>query len=184
MTSSRNAGALIASGSSGFGTVHADRFALTDLDPRPPQSRGSSELTTMGRADRSLVVYAEKPPRILLVDAAIALHELHLVLLRSIPAIVESSASSTDMYLHKEHAYALVILVFPPKSRETTEAADYVRHRWSAARILLLENESAMIDDWLYDERIDRHLHPTTLRKAAIRLMVGEEYWIPALIRS
>jgi hypothetical protein len=96
MTSSRNAGALVASGSSGFGTVHADRFALPDLDPHPPQSRGSSELTTIGRADRSLVVYAEKPPRILLVDAALALHELHLVLLRSIPAIVESLASSAE----------------------------------------------------------------------------------------
>jgi hypothetical protein len=100
--------------------------------------------------------------------------------LRSIPAIVEAAASCADMYLHKGHAYALVILVFPPKSREMTEAADYVRHRWSAARILLLESESAMIDDWLYDERIDRHLHPTTLREAAIRLVAEEEYWIPA----
>ena len=137
-------------------------------------------MTTMGRADRSLVVSANKPARILLVDAAFALHELHLMLLRSIPAAVETLASCADMYHLKERAYALVILVFPPKSRETTEAADYVRHRWSTARILLLESESAMIDDWLYDERIDRHLHPTTLREAAIRLIAGEECWIPA----
>ncbi len=146
------------------------------LRRREHRSRRLSWIAT----GRMLLDFAKRPPRILLVDVALLLHEMHLMLLRSIPAIVESLTSSGEMYIHNEHGYALVILVFPPKSRETTEAADYVRHRWSAARILLLENESAMIDDWLYDERIDRHLHPATLRKAAIRLMAGEEYWIPA----
>jgi hypothetical protein len=121
-----------------------------------------------------------KAPRILLVDAALALHELHLMLLRSIPAVVDTLISSADMYFHQGQAYALVILAFFPRSRETTEAADFVRHRWSAARILLLERESAMIDDWLYDERVDPHLHPATLREAAIRLTAQEDYWFPA----
>jgi hypothetical protein len=93
---------------------------------------------------------------------------------------VETLGSCAELYLHKEHGYALVILVLSPKSSETTEAADFVRHRWTAARILLLENESAMVDDWLYDERVDPHSHPATLREAAIRLTVGKDFWLPA----
>jgi hypothetical protein len=48
------------------------------------------------------------------------------------------------------------------------------------SRILLLESEPAAIDDWLYDERVDPHPHPATVRDAAIRLMAEEKYWIPA----
>ncbi|HTW80665.1 MAG TPA: hypothetical protein VME23_14055 [Terracidiphilus sp.] len=131
-------------------------------------------MTTKNRADQALCVTRTKPARILLVDAALALQESHLLLLRSIPAIVEALTSCADMYLHKEHGYALVILVLHSKSRETAEAAHFVRQRWSAARILLLESESAMIDDWLYDERVDPHSHPATLLEAAIRLMTED----------
>jgi hypothetical protein len=100
--------------------------------------------------------------------------------LRSIPAIVETLASCADMYLREEHGYALVILVLHSKSTETAEAAHFIRHRWSAARILLLDGESVMIDDWLYDERIDPNVHPATVRGAAIRLMTEEKHWIAA----
>lgn len=137
-------------------------------------------MTMLNRTDQPHVVARKKPARILLVDAAPALDEWHLLLLRSIPAIVETLASCADLYLHQEHGYALVILVLHSNSRETAEAAHFVRHRWSAARILLLEGESAMIDDWLYDERIDPHSHPAKVREAAIRLMNEEKYWIPA----
>jgi hypothetical protein len=93
---------------------------------------------------------------------------------------VEKLDSCTDLYLHQGNGYALVILVLHPQSRETAEVAHFVRHRWSAARILLLESESAVIDDWLYDERVDSHPHPATVRDAAIRLMTEERHWIPA----
>jgi len=180
MSCSRTSRVLITSGSSGFGVVYADRFAREQCDPRFPQMGESLEATKVIRAGRSLLDSAKRPPRILLVDPALALHELHLTLLRSIPAIVETLGSCAELYLHKEHSYALVILVLSPKSSETTEAADFVRHRWTAARILLLESESAMVDDWLYDERVDPHSHPATLREAAIRLTVGKDYWLPA----
>jgi hypothetical protein len=121
-----------------------------------------------------------KPPRILLVDVALALYELHITLLRSIPALVEKLVSCADVYRHEEDAYALVILVLRPQAGETAEVAHFVRHRWSAARILLLESEFAVIDDWLYDERVDPHPHPATVRDAAIRLMTEEKHWIPA----
>jgi hypothetical protein len=102
------------------------------------------------------------------------------MLLRSIPALVEKLVSCTDLYFHEGNAYALVILVLLPQSRETAEVAHFVRHRWSEARILLLESESAAIDDWLYDERVDPYPHPATVRDAAIRLVTEEKYWIPA----
>ena len=180
MTSSRSSRFLITSGSSGFGAAQGDRFAHQEWEPRTPRARASLEATKLDRAGRLLLDFVKARPRILLVDAALLLHELHLTLLRSIPAIVERLTSCAEMYLHNEHGYALVIFVFPPKSRETAEAADYVRHRWRTARILLLESESAMIDDWLYDARIDPHFHPATVREAAIRLMAGQEYWVPA----
>jgi hypothetical protein len=145
-----------------------------------PRPGGSSEVTTLHRANERHPAAAKTPPRILLVDAARALHELHLALLRSIPAFVELLPSCADMYLHREHGYALVILVLHSNSREITEAAHFVRRRWTAARILLLESESAVIDDWLYDERVDPHLHPATVREAAIRLVAGERHWISA----
>jgi hypothetical protein len=134
------------------------------------------EVIALNRADRSVIFTAKKPHRILLVDAAQALHELHLALLRSIPACVETLSSCSDMYFHEERAYALVILVPHPQSKETAEAAQFVRHRWSTARILLLESKSPLIDDWLYDDRAEPHLHPATIREAAIRLMCQQEY--------
>jgi len=180
MTSSRSSSAFITSGSSGCDAVRADHFARRDFDAQAPQPRWASEVNTMSRADRSIIVSAKKRPRILLCDAALALDELYLMLLRSIPAIVEAVTSCADMYVHKEQAYALVILVLPPKSSETTEAAHFVRHRWSSARILLLESEVAAIDDWLYDERIDPNLDPATVREAAIRLIAEEGHLFPA----
>jgi hypothetical protein len=181
MNSLSKGAALISSASTGVGAVHhADRLGHGGFDLRRQQLAGLPEVTMLNRADQPLVVTATRPARILLVDAALALHESHLMLLRSIPAIVEILASCADLYLHQEHGYWLVILVLHPQSRETAEAAHFVRRRWSGARILLLESESAMIDDWLYDERVDPHLHPDTLREAAIRLMTGDKYRIQA----
>ena len=180
MISSRNSRVLVTSGSSSFDAVHADHSARRDFDADVRQPKWAPEVTPMSRADRSIIVSAKTQPRILLVDAALELHEPHLMLLRSIPAIVETLNSCADMYLDREHEYALVILVLPTKSSETTEAAHFVRHRWNSARILLLESEFAEIDDWLYDERIDHHLDPTSVREAAIRLIAEEGYLFPA----
>jgi hypothetical protein len=179
MTSGQKGVALIASASSGVGAANTDRLARRGFDPRRPHPGRSPEVTTQNRAAQSPVVTAERPPRILLVGAALALRELHLSLLRSIPAIVETLACCADMYLHEEPAYALVILVLDSQSGETAEAARFARHRWNAARILLLESEASAIDDWLYDERVDPNLHPATVREAAIRLITEEKYWIP-----
>jgi hypothetical protein len=178
MTSPPKSTALVASAFSG--AARADRFVRRGVEPRHPQPGDSSEATTFNRADRPLVVSAKRPPRILVVDAALALDGLHVELLRSIPAIVKSLASCADMYLHKEHAYALVILKLDPQARETAEATHFVRGRWSASRILLVESESAAIDDWIYDERLDPHLHPATVRETVIRPITEGEYWIPA----
>jgi hypothetical protein len=167
--------------SSGVGAAHyAGRFAHRGFTSRGPQPGETPEAIARSRADQSDAVTTKEPARILLVDATLALHESHLSLLRSIPAIVETLTSCADMYLHEERDYALVLLALHSEPRETAEAANFVRHRWGAARILLLEGESAMIDDWLYDERVDPHLHPARLREAAIRLMTEEEYWISA----
>ncbi len=180
MTSSPKCTALVTSAPSCVGAMRADRFARPGFDPRHPQPRGSSEATTLSRVGRTVAVPTREPPRILLVDAAPALYDLHITLLRSIPAFVEKLVSRADMYLHEEDAYALVILALHLQARETAEVAHFVRHRWSAARILLLECESAAIDDWLYDERVDPHPHPATVRDVAIRLMTEEKHWIPA----
>lgn len=123
------------------------------------------------RADERFSAVAKKPARILLIDADLTLHESHLMLLRSIPAIVNTLPSCADLYLHEGNDYALVILVLHPESKKPAEAAHFVRHRWIGARILLLQGGSAVIDDWLYDERVDPHSNPATVLDAAIRLM-------------
>jgi hypothetical protein len=166
--------------SSSLSAIQSDCFARGRFDFRHKQPGRPSEVSGLNGGDGSLVVSAKKVPRILLVDTALTLHELHLELLRSIPAMVETLASCSDIYLHEEDAYELVILVLQPQATETAEVAHFVRHRWSAARILLFESESAVIDDWLYDERVDPHPRPATLRDVAIRLMTEEKYWIPA----
>jgi hypothetical protein len=180
MGSSSKGVSFITDTSCNIGAVDADHFAHRAVLSRLPLPASSSKGTTLNRADRSLIVTARNPPRILLVDAARQLHELHLALLRSIPAHVETLTSCSDLYFHEERAYALVILVPHPQSKEAAEAAHFVRHRWSAAKILLLESESALIDDWLYDDRAEPHLHPATIRGAAIGLMSQQEYWIRA----
>ncbi len=179
MTPSPKSRNLITSAYPAVGTERGDHFAYGGFDPYHMQPGGSLEVTAPDRGDQGLLVAVKKPARILLVDAARALQESHLLLLRSIPAVVETLASCADMYLHEEHNYALVILVLYSKSRETAEAAHFVRHRWSSARILLLEGGPVVIDDWLYDERIDPHLHPGKVRDAALRLMAEEKYRIP-----
>lgn len=180
MTSSPKFTALVGSAPTSVGDIHANSFARRGFDPRRPQPQGSFKVPTLSRAGGSRVAPAGKPPRILLVDAALALYDLHITLLRSIPTFVEKLASCADMYLHKGDAYAVVILALNPRARETAEVAHFVRHRWSAARILLLERESAVIDDWLYDERVDPHPHPAIVRDAAIRLMTEQKHWISA----
>ncbi len=179
MASSLKREDLITSASSRVGVVHTNRIVRRDTDPRRSQPGGLSEVVALSRYDRPHVVSSKRPPRILVVDSALGLGKLHLVFLRSIPAIVETVASCADMYLHQERAYALVILVLDPRAKETAEAAHFVRRRWSAARILLLERESAVIDDWLYDERVDPNLNPATVCETVIRLMTGQEHWIP-----
>lgn len=181
MISNANGAALIAtSAHPDVNSRCAGRFAHRGFDPEPPQTAGSRSAILLNRADRRPPVLRAQPPRILLVGAALALHELHLALLRSIPAVVESLASCADMYLHEGDDYALVVLMLRQHSRETAEAAQYVRRRWSAARILLLESGAELIDDWLYDERVDPDSYPAIVRKAAIRLVTGEDDWIPA----
>jgi hypothetical protein len=172
LTSLPEGAVLIRSASSGDDAVYdVDRFSRRGSEPRRTQLGISPQATTPNRADQPLNFSANTPARILLVNGALALSESYLFSLRSIPAIVETLGSCADMYLHKGQGYALVILVLHCKPSETTEAAHFVRHRWSAARILLLESESAMIDDWLYDERVDPHSHPAKLCEAAIQLM-------------
>jgi len=166
--------------SSAVRSLNSNRLVLKGFDSCRPQPGSPFEATALNRADVSLIVSAKNPPRILLVDATLALCESHLVLLRYIPAIVETLSSCKEMYVHEERAYALVILMLHTHSRETAEGAEFVRHRWRSARILLLESEAPVIDDWLYDERVDPHLLPASLREAAIRLMTQERYRVPA----
>ena len=172
MSSSPKGAAPIRSASSGDDSVyHGDRFSHRGFEPRSVQPRISPETIALNRADQPPPFSAKTPARILLVDEALLLSESYRFSLRSIPAIVKTLSSCADMYLHKGQGYALVILVLHCKPSETAEAAHFVRHRWSTARILLLESESAMIDDWLYDERVDPHSHPSKLCDAAIRLI-------------
>jgi hypothetical protein len=177
MISLPKATAFITSVASVVGTIHhPERFARPRFDSRRPQREGSPEAIMRNGAERSLGGIIEKPARILLVDGTHTLQDSHLLLLRSIPAIVQTLTSCADMYLHKEHGYSLVILALHSESRETTEAAHFVRHRWSSARILLLKGESAMIDDWLYDERIEPQSQPATVQESAARLMTKTAY--------
>ena len=181
MISNPKGAALIASGThSAVNAGCADRSAPRGFSPGLPQPTGSRSVIMLSRINQFPPVSAEQPPRILLVGAALALRELHLALLRSVPAIVESLGSCIDMYRHEGGPYALVILMLRQQSIETAEAAHFVRRRWSAARILLLESESGVIDDWLYDERVEPDSYPATMREAAIRLVTGEDYWIRA----
>jgi len=180
MSLSQKGTLILTSASSSIGGVRGSRSGFRGCDPRSLQQYKSSELSALHQADKPLVICPKSLDRILLINAGLALGELHLALLRSIPAIVESLASCSDLYLHEGRDYALVILVLRPKSKEAAEAAQFVRHRWSSARILLLETESSTIDDWLYDARIEPHVSPAAVREAAIRLMGGEKGWIPA----
>jgi len=84
------------------------------------------------------------------------------------------------MYLHEEDDYALVILVLNSELRVAAEAAHFVRHRWVAARILLLEDGYTTIDDWLYDDRIGPRVDPMTVLEAVVRLMTEREYSSPS----
>ncbi len=181
MISNPKGAALIVSGThSAVNAGCADRSALRGFSPGLPQPAGSRSVIMLNRANQFPPVPAEQPPRILLVGAALALRELHVALLRSIPAIVESLGSGVDMHRHKGGAYALVVLMLRQQSREMAEAAHFVRRHWGAARILLLESESGVIDDWLYDERVDPDSSPAIMRETAIRLVTGEAYWIRA----
>jgi hypothetical protein len=92
----------------------ARNSSATNLDPRgivkvpcahqcaptAPEMRALSSGGIPGRL-------CEEALRILQVNGALALRELHLALLRSIPAIVETLISCADKYLHEEQAYPI-----------------------------------------------------------------------------
>jgi hypothetical protein len=119
MISSQTSTSPISGGaSSRVGGLKSNRFAREDFDPCRPQPGGSSEATALNRAEVSLTGSAKEAPRILLVDATLALREFHLELLRSIPSIVESLAFCAETYVHEGHGYALVVLMLHTHSRE------------------------------------------------------------------
>ena len=84
------------------------------------------------------------------------------------------------MYRHEGRGYALVILALHAEPREAPEAAHFARRQWNEARVLLLEDESTAMDDWLYDERVGPPFNPVAVSAAAKRLMAEQAIWSPA----
>jgi len=118
------------------------------------------------------LVSVQSSPSILVVNAALSLHESHVQFIRAIPAIVEIVPSCADLYSHSKRGYALVILALDREAGETTDAANFARQQWSTAKILLIEAERATIDDWLYDERVEPDCTAEAICDAAKRLLV------------
>lgn len=67
--------------------------------------------------------------------------------------------------------FCLVTISLSPSHNDAAKVAEYVRRRWSTARILLIGTLSGAFDDPLYDEIVDARFNPSALVEATQRIL-------------
>lgn len=110
---------------------------------------------------------------ILLVDANTDLRESRRLLLQSLSLTAVDAVPRFAEVIHliPESSFDLIVIALDPNEVEAADVAEFARHYWNKAKILLLGTLTGEWDDWIYDEIVDPHWSPSILMEAARNLL-------------
>jgi DNA-binding response OmpR family regulator len=112
---------------------------------------------------------------ILLVDPDPSLLETRRLLLLSAGYSVQTACAARDVFAFQpEDEPEIVVLSDALGSVQLLAVAEYVRHRWPRARIVII-GKAGPLEDQLYDETVDAPLNPTEFL-AALRPRSHDQY--------
>lgn len=115
-------------------------------------------------------------PRILLVEPDLdVLVDRTLLLSRSNYTVAPASSYREIFGLRSEIGFDLAILNDNLGELALRAAAEFVRRQWPPARILILGNAQATLEDSLYDEIVKHRIEPAELLDTLARM--SEDSW-------
>ncbi len=109
---------------------------------------------------------------VLLVSPESDLLDTRHRLLSSSHISVHAIGNYAEVYQLPEHnRYNLIVLSIRPNQIQACHVAEYARHRWPKAKLLLLGENCGCFEDHLYDEIVNPCGNPSGLIQAAERLL-------------
>lgn len=115
-------------------------------------------------------------PRVLLVEPDLdILADRTLLLSRSKYTVAPASSYREIFGLRSEIGFGLAVLNDSLGGLAVRAAAEFVRRQWPSARILILGNAEAALDDYLYDEVVEHRIEPAELLDTLARM--SEDTW-------
>ncbi len=109
---------------------------------------------------------------VLLVDPEPDLLDTRSLLLSSSHTSVHAIGSYAEVYrLPEPCCYNLIVLSIRPNEMQACHVAEYARHRWPNAKLLLLGENCGCLEDHLYDEIVNPCGNPAGFIRAAERLL-------------
>jgi hypothetical protein len=116
------------------------------------------------------------PLRVLLVEPDLeVLADRSLLLSRSNYTVAPASGYREIFGLHSEIGFRLAVLNDNLGELALRAAAEFVRRQWPSARILILGNAQAALEDYLYDEVVNHQIQSKELLDTLARL--SEDSW-------
>jgi hypothetical protein len=110
-------------------------------------------------------------PRVLLVEPDLdILADRTLLLSRSKYTVAPASSYREIFGLRSEIGFGLAVLNDSLGGLALRAAAEFVRRQWPSARILILGNAQAALEDYLYDEVVNHRIESTELLGTLARL--------------
>jgi len=115
-------------------------------------------------------------PRVLLVEPDLeVLSARSLLLSRSNYTVAPASSYREIFGLRSEIGFRLAVLNDSLGELALRAAAEFVRRQWPSARILILGNARAALEDYLYDEVVNHRIQSNELLDTLARL--SEDSW-------
>jgi hypothetical protein len=115
-------------------------------------------------------------PRVLLVEPDLDVLADRMLLLSRSKYIVAPASSYREIFgLRSEIGFGLAVLNDSLGGLALRAAAEFVRRQWPSARILILGNAQAVLEDYLYDEAVNHRIQSTDLLETLARL--SENWW-------
>jgi hypothetical protein len=115
-------------------------------------------------------------PRVLLVEPDLEMLAARTLLLSKSNYIVAPAGSYREIFgLRSEIGFRLAVLSDTLGELALRAAAEFIRRQWPSARVLILGNARAALEDHLYDEVVNHRIQSTEFLDTLARL--SEDSW-------
>jgi len=115
-------------------------------------------------------------PRVLLVEPDLEMLAARTLLLSKSNYIVAPAGSYCEIFgLRSDIGFRLAVLSDTLGELALRAAAEFIRRQWPSARVLILGNARAALEDHLYDEVVNHRFQPKEFLDTLARL--SEDSW-------